>query len=383
MESGSSQFAMTDISGATLFKLSEGVHPLSLGGQQLLFSARNEKLYKLNTTAALLASMLHEGSTFAALTAGLTRRGFGREAAVGTVLELLCQWSAQNIAHATLSASDAPRCREQSIHIAGVDVAIRYANADQYARISPIFSHLARPASRLADRIEVIEGDGLAFVSRNGGAASVIGASQAAPFIKALLVEAVLAAAPPNIALHTACLGHRNRALLLSGPPGAGKTTLTVALSRSGFDYVSDDITLLGSDGRVQGVPFPPAIKKGARPLLARYCADIAALPIHMRLDDVPVRYLGVPRPLRIAWMDAGWIVHLHRVAGARPELRKLDPVGALAQLMGEAHSSAGAATIDEMRALIALAERARCFDLIYSDLDAAVEALAVVCAED
>jgi hypothetical protein len=211
----------------------------------------------------------------------------------------------------------------------------------------------------------------------------VIGASQTAPFIKALLVEEVLAAAPPNIALHTACLGHRNRALLLSGPPGAGKTTLTVALSRSGFDYVSDDITLLGTDGRVQGVPFPPAIKKGAWPLLDCHCADIAALPVHMRLDDVPVRYLAVPRPPRSAWMDSGWIVHLHRVAGAGPELRKLDPVGALVQLMGEAHSSAGAATIDEMRALIALVEGARCFDLIYSDLDAAIEALAVICAED
>jgi hypothetical protein len=383
MQSGLPQFTTMDVSEPALFRLSEGVHPLSLGGQPLLFSARNEKLYKLNATAALLASMLREGSTSAALTAALTRRGFDGAAADRSVLELLCHWSAQNIVQATLSASDAPRCLEQSIRIAGADVAIRYAHADQYARISPIFAHLACPAGQPATHIEITEANGLTFVSRNGEPASVIGASHAAPFIKALLVEEVLAAAPPNIALHTACLGHRNRALLLSGSPGAGKTTLAVALSRSGFDYVSDDITLLAPGGRVQGVPFAPAVKKGAWPLLDRHCGDIAALPVHLRLDDAPVRYPGVARPPPTTWTDIGWIVRLHRAAGAGPELRKLDPVEALVQLMGEAYSSAGAATLDEMRALIALVEQARCFELIYSDLDAAIEALAMACAED
>jgi len=383
MEAGPFQFTTPGVSESAFFKLSDGVHPLSLGGQQVLFSAGNEALYQLNVTAALLASMLYEGSTFAALTAALTRDGSDGEAADGAVLELLRQWSAQNLVRATFSSSDVPRCREQYIHIAGVDVAIHYATAAQYMRISPIFSHLARPVGKAASCIDLIEAGRLTFVSSNDGPASVIGAGQAAPFIKGLLVEEVLAAAPPNIALHTACLGHRNRALLLSGPPGGGKTTLAVGLSRSGLDYISDDIALLGPDGRVQGVPLPPAVKKGAWTLLSRYCADITDLPVHMRLDDVPVRYLGLSQPPPIAWMDAGWIVHLRRVAGARLELLKLDPAGALVRLMGEAHSSAGAATIEGMRALIMLVERARCFDLIYSDLDTAIEALSVVCAED
>ncbi|WP_343518998.1 hypothetical protein [Sphingomonas sp.] len=382
MEAGSFQFA-ADVSEPILCGLAKGVHPLSIGKRRMLFSAAAETLYELNAPAALLASMLREGSPVAALAAALERDGFDRDAAKGTVLELLCRWSARNIVHATISPRGSPRSWKQCIHIAGVDAAIHYADVGQHARTSPIFSHLARPIGGSATSIAVVDADGLTFVSRNGGPASVIGPAQAAPFIKGLLVEEVLAAAPPDIALHTACLRHRGRALLLGGPPGAGKTTLGVALARSGFEYVSDDMSLLGRDGRVRGVPFAPAVKEGAWPLLRRYCPELAALPAHMRLDDIPVRYPGLVQAPRIAWMDAGWIVHLRRLAGATPELRPLDPVEALVRLMDEAHSAAGAATIADMRALIALVERARCFDLIYSDLDAAIAALSVRCAED
>jgi GTPase SAR1 family protein len=376
------QFATAGISEPIRYRLSEGVHPLSIGGRQALFSAGSERLYELNVTAALLASMLYEGSAFAALTAALECQGFDGEAASGTVLELLRQWSAQNLVHAAICTPDAPQFWEQRIHIAGVDAAIHYADIEQYRQISPIFAHMSRLISEPATCIKVVEADGVALVSRNGGPAWVIAASQAGPFIRGLLVEDVLAVAPPDIALHTACLAHRNRALLLGGPPGAGKTTLTIALSRSGFDYVSDDITLLRRDGRVQGVPFAPAVKEGAWPLLRRYRADVATLPVHMRLDDVPVRYPGLTQPPHIAHMNAGWIVHLRRVAGATPEFRELDPVEALVRLMDEAHSTAGAATIEDMRTLIALVERVRCFELTCWDLDAAVEALSVLCAE-
>lgn len=383
MKAGSFQFATADVSGPVRFSLPKGVHPLSIGGRQALFSVASEKLYELNPTAALLASMLHEGSTFAALTAALERDGFDGEAAKDAVLALLRQWSAQNMVHAAVFPSNASRSRRQCIHIAGLDAVIHYADTGQYARISPIFAHLARPPGKPATSIEVVDADGLTFVSRNGGPASVIGASQVAPFIKGLLVEDVLAAAPPNIALHTACLAHRDRALLLGGPPGAGKTTLTVALSRSGFDYVSDDISLLGPDARVQGVPFAPAVKEGAWPVLRRCRSDIATLPTHIRLDEVAVRYPGLTRPPHIASMDAGWIVHLRRAAGARVEFCKLDPTETLVRLMGDAYSTTGAATLEDMRTLIALVERARCFDLIYSDLDPAIEALSVLCAQD
>jgi hypothetical protein len=50
------------------------------------------------------------------------------------------------------------------------------------------------------------------------------------------------------IPLHSACLDHNGRGLLLAGNSGAGKSTLTVALARCGFSLISDDWTYISRD---------------------------------------------------------------------------------------------------------------------------------------
>ncbi|MEO8249860.1 MAG: HprK-related kinase A [Burkholderiales bacterium] len=48
--------------------------------------------------------------------------------------------------------------------------------------------------------------------------------------------------------LHAAVLERNGRAVILPGEPGAGKSTLTAALSLSGFRLLSDEITLIDRD---------------------------------------------------------------------------------------------------------------------------------------
>jgi hypothetical protein len=62
--------------------------------------------------------------------------------------------------------------------------------------------------------------------------------------------------------LHCACVAKNEDGVLLAGPSGAGKSTLAVALSQSGFGFLSDDRTFCSQDdGRVLAWGLPTRLK--------------------------------------------------------------------------------------------------------------------------
>lgn len=70
------------------------------------------------------------------------------------------------------------------------------------------------------------------------------------------------------LVLHAGAVARRGRAVVLPAPPDSGKTTLTAALVRSGFRYLSDEAALL--DPRTGLVhPFPRALAMDAGSLRA------------------------------------------------------------------------------------------------------------------
>jgi hypothetical protein len=61
--------------------------------------------------------------------------------------------------------------------------------------------------------------------------------------------------------LHAAGLSRAGRALLVAGSSGAGKTTLTIALARAGFDFLSDDMLFLSTQTcRLRVHAFPDEV---------------------------------------------------------------------------------------------------------------------------
>lgn len=90
----------------------------------------------------------------------------------------------------------------------------------------------------------------------------------------------------PVRAFHAACVARNGRGILLCGDPGAGKSTLSYACARAGWDYISDDACLLldGPQRRVAGncnlVRF--------RPSAAEFFPEVRGLDLTPRASGKP-----------------------------------------------------------------------------------------------
>ena len=176
--------------------------------------------------------------------------------------------------------------------------------------------------------------------------------------------------------LHAALLTSGRKGLLLVGPPGAGKSTLTLALAARGLGYGSDDIVRVSATGTFSGVRFSPALKSGSWELAAVCAPQVSMLPVHLRSDGQQVRYVPAGR-LPSGDTDAiGWSLQLARRPGARAALEPIEPVEMITSLLAGAWSATYALRGDTLAALAHAFADVACHRLVYSDLDEAAELL-------
>jgi hypothetical protein len=160
--------------------------------------------------------------------------------------------------------------------------------------------------------------------------------------------------------------------MLLVGEPGAGKSTLSVALAAAGFRLDGDDVAALLPDGRVMGLPFPCTVKAGSWPMVAAFRPDLASRPVHLRPDGQTVRYLplkaGAPPPRRVRT-----VLCLARTANASARLTPLDVQPAIGALLAEAWSASKTLATQDFDALTACVQGASFQRMTYATLDQAV----------
>jgi hypothetical protein len=198
--------------------------------------------------------------------------------------------------------------------------------------------------------------------------------------VKGQLLTEVLERGGYELAIHAAALVKGGRAALLCGNPGAGKTTLTLALVNAGFGFAADDVTLLHAGGRCAGLPFAPAVKAGSWSLLSKYCPDLDAAPIFRRPDGKRVRY-AVPKALALpADKAVGWIILLRRDSSSNARLQPIDAAGALRGLLNGASAPGRELSNTAFDALTDLVGSAEAYCLSYSRLDDAVELIGKTC---
>jgi hypothetical protein len=149
------------------------------------------------------------------------------------------------------------------------------------------------------------------------------------PLFEMDLYEQIVMHVEPGWLLHAAALDISGRALVLCGPSGAGKTTLTLALAARGYRILSEEIVWIGPSADVRGLPRPIHIPADS-PQREQIPSEWTQLPYPIRNRDgiVQCNLLAVPPPsalqlealplLAIVRLGHGapWPVHLKESPG-------------------------------------------------------------------
>ena len=353
-----------------------------IDGRNVLFNAANQTLVEVNDTAAYIWRSIEVGLEKENILSEMAGQGLAREIAESYFDAALLEWARVGFIKPPQSGSciipdKALLC--QDICVVGVAMRIRYASS-LAPEIAPVFEHLEFKGTVPDITIDAVDQNGRIDLLGDGQWHLSCSREELATILKGRLLDEVLERGTYELALHAAALVRNGRMLLVSGHPGAGKTTLTLALVDAGFGFAGDDLALLNSEGRVTGVPFAPAIKAGAWKLVATYRPDIREARVFRRPDRKRVRY-PIPRGLVPAVpYPVGWLVLLDRRSGAPAALTPVDSLSALRGMLQGAYTQERQLTTAGFNAMAHAINSAEYYRLTYSRLEDAVELLHQAC---
>jgi hypothetical protein len=267
----------------------------------------------------------------------------------------------------------------QLVAVPGSHVRIVYPAAHAFPSAT-VFRHLEVRGAVADVILELVEHGDRIYLFRNRHWIVSCSSDELAVVLKGQLLTEVLDRGAYELAVHAAALLRDDRILLLCGSPGAGKTTLALGLVHAGFGFAGDDVTLLDSQGHGVGIPFAPAVKAGAWPILAEYCPDLDAAPVCRRPDRRRVRYLAPKEFVSPSPRKVGWVVLLRRQANSSAVLAPVDPVDALRGLLKGSFALGGELTGTAFDVLTELIRSADVYCLTYSRLEDAVALMQKAC---
>lgn len=369
---------MTRFGPDLMLRFTPGTSMTFIDDQPIIVSQDRRMLFEVNQIGGYIGCRLEDGISLRQLAEEVADRGFSPASAM--VKALLAKWSHSGLVYAADSPPASSPAEIQSISLGGALLALRYHDEALRARVAPMFAHLEADAGSFDVSYDIWSAHGLSLLSRDGGRAAVLHAAEAAPIVKAWITQDIIGDNRWSLAMHAGCLQRNGRALLLTGRPGAGKTTLISWLLGAGFAYHGDDITMLHADGRVEGLPFLPTVKSGAWGLMTSRYGDQLQPSVHVRPDGKRVRYLAPIAPGEQTPLNVGWVVKLRRIKGRAAQLTPMQPTALIKHLLSEAASATGDIDHPTLGALIRTVAAARAWELHYDDLDEAATLLERLC---
>ncbi|MDZ7829145.1 MAG: HprK-related kinase A [Halofilum sp. (in: g-proteobacteria)] len=178
---------------------------------------------------------------------------------------------------------------------------------------------------------------------------------------------------------HAAVVARGERALVMPGQPGSGKSTLCAALVTRGWRLLSDELAMVDLEsGDIHGLARPVSLKNESLPVLRALAPDaFLSAPCHDTLKGT-VAHLRPPAD-SVRRMDEparpAWIVFPKFEAGATTALVPRDRDSAFFELARNSFNYSALGTIAFERT-VDLVAQSDCHDLTFSDLDDALARL-------
>ena len=235
--------------------------------------------------------------------------------------------------------------------------------------------------------IDILEnGGGHVLVMESHAVGRADGIETLAPAIKATLFDEVIEREPYVVGFHAAAVSQAGKCLLLPAVAESGKTTLTAALVKAGFGYLTDDVCLLDdATMEARGVPFSLAIKSTGVDALTPHYPELATLPMHVRADEKSVCYLpppGARLDQPSASVPVRWIVFPRYDPTGRTALEPVAKAAAFHRLV-ELSATRGPLDAGRVAQIVEWFRDLTCWELSIGSLSVAVETLGKLCAEN
>ena len=197
-------------------------------------------------------------------------------------------------------------------------------------------------------------------------------AIELAPQVKSALCHAAINGHDFDACVHAAVVSWGGRVVLLPAESGSGKSCLALTLAGAGFDCLSDDMALFFLDGpSVRGVPAGSCVKEDAWDVIGHVHPALSSAPTHRRVDGKTVKYLTIATPDSSSrTVDFIVFPRFHRDGAGEPQLTPLEPIPALARLLGAVLAWRARLTPAILDGLIAWIETTRCYQFHYGPGD-------------